>query len=131
MQRVTKYITVTVTETVTGTNSDEEEKDDKKTTLKTFLSKCDKQNINPIPENSIVFKNAEKIGIDFQMVEIAWLRFKDSYAVDNPNKKYVDWVLTFNKAVKENWYKFWWTNSDGGVAWTSTGQQAIKLYGDK
>lgn len=107
----------------------QEKNTSKKITLKTFLSNCDKQGLKPIDESSIVFVNAEKIGIEFKMVEISWLRFKDSYTVDNPNKKYVNWVSVFNKAIKENWYKFWWTNPDSCVEWTSTGRQAIKLYG--
>ncbi len=99
-------------------------------TLTTFLSDCEINDVEPIPEGSIVFENAKKIGIDFEMVVTAWSKFKDAYTVDNPNKKYTDWRSVFNKAVKDNWYKLWWTDSDGNVAWTSTGQQARKIYGN-
>ena len=90
---------------------------------------CSEQDVPPIPENSIVFRNAEKIQINSEMVNIAWEKFKDKYTSDLPDTKYISWETVFNRAVKENWLKLWWTDSDGNVQWTSNGQQAKKIYG--
>jgi len=104
-------------------------KDKKKKTLKTFLSDCEACEVDPIPEDHIVFENAKKIGIAYDMVLVAWFKFKDSYLNDKPSKVYVDWRSVFNRSVKENWYKLWWADGNGVVAWTSSGQQAKALYG--
>ena len=100
----------------------------KKTGLQEYLDQCKTEGKAAVPENSAVFKNAETIGLDGEMVLVCWGKFKDYYLGDGKNKKYTDWLGTFNNNVKNNYYQLWWTNDGGEVAWTSKGNQARKLF---
>ncbi len=60
-----------------------------------------------IDKNHAVFKEAKKMGIPMSILEVGWYRFMEMYMVEDPEKKYRDWHLTFLKAIKGNWMKVW------------------------
>lgn len=140
-ETVTITKTVTITETVTdsyqnGNNSlpkqypqktttKENTKENIAITLKTYLDNCKQENKKAIPDNSIVFKNAEKLKIPEELIHLCWLKFKDSHI--EKKKKYKDWESAFNNCVKDNWYKIWFKDSEGNLVITSQGR-LIKDY---
>lgn len=95
--------------------------DGKYKTLKTFLDLCKQAGEKPVPENSEPWGYAERMKIPPEMVRTAWYRFKHKYL--GSKKKYIDWRQTFANVLRDNWYKIWWFDANGNIAWTSTGQQ--------
>lgn len=98
--------------------------DGKKKTLKTYLDLCQKAEVKAIPKDHAVFKYAQKMNLEHDMIAAAWYQFKHKYI--NQQKLYKDWRLTFLNCVKENWLKLWWFDPEGKVSWTSKGNQALK-----
>jgi uncharacterized protein YdaU (DUF1376 family) len=95
-------------------------------TLKKYLEQCKTEGKPVLPKDSIVFKNAETLGIDQMWLRVCWLEFK-SYYMDK-RKTYIDWIDTFNNAVKGNYYKIWFKDADGNMVLTSQGRSLIDLH---
>lgn len=56
------------------------------------------------------------------MLQIAWVQFRERYteAEKGKVKRYKDWPGHFATAVKNNWFKLWFSG-DSGMQWSSTG----------
>ncbi len=57
------------------------------------------------------------------MLQIAWVQFRDRYTngEKGKRKRYINWPDHFATAVKGNWFKLWFQDDDGEMAWTSVG----------
>lgn len=93
-------------------------------TLKAYLAQCQAEGKKPIPDNHAVRRYAADVGLSDEMLEVAWLEFRDRHLNDRAAKRYKDWCATFAASVKSRWYKLWYIGDDGKPAWTSTGLQA-------
>lgn len=101
------------------------------TTLQAYLTDCKAQGVKAIPEGHHVRAWAADAGISDEMLQVAWLSFRDRHIPAEGDKKrpkkYKDWPLAFTNAVKDNWYKLWYI--DGGeIKWTSQGQIQRTVY---
>lgn len=94
-----------------------------KTTLSEYLEQCKAAGTKPIPDDHCSRQYARDAGISPEMIALAWFSFLDTYRDGTgKSKKYVDWGLVFNNAVKGNWAKLWYVARDSGtVNWTSEG----------
>ena len=85
----------------------------KRMALKTYIANCDKQNTDPIPKDSIVFENAEKLGLPYDFVLVAWERFKDHWIENKPAATKTDWIATFNNCLKGDGYGAYHRGDEG------------------
>lgn len=94
-----------------------------KTTLSEYLEQCKAAGTKPIPDDHCSRQYARDAGISSEMIALAWFSFLDTYRDGTgKSKKYVDWGLVFNNAVKGNWAKLWYVARESGtVNWTSEG----------
>lgn len=99
------------------------EKKRKDKTLATYLEECREAHTKPIPADHHVRAYARDAGISDEMVQVAWVVFKEGYTEDATKKfkRYTDWPGHFANAVKKNWGGLWYMQ-DGVLAWSSVGQ---------
>ena len=92
------------------------------TTLKTYLSRCRELGEKPVPEGHSIRKWARDAGITDEMLQIAWVKFKERYteAEKGVAKSYKDWPGHFATSVKDNWFGVWFFGDDG-LQWSSKG----------
>ena len=92
------------------------------TTLKTYLSRCRELAEKPVPEGHSIRKWARDAGITDEMLQIAWVKFKERYteAEKGVAKSYKDWPGHFATSVKDNWFGVWFFGDDG-LQWSSKG----------
>lgn len=94
----------------------------KELTLPQFLEDCKAKKEKAIPETDPVIAYAEKVGINDEMLAVAWVEFKAAYLTTD--KRYKDWRKAFGNAVRRNWYKLWFVAEGHPAAWTTAGEQA-------
>lgn len=101
-----------------------ERKQSKKTdiTLKAFIDHCQSVGEKPIPEDDPIFDYVQKVGIDQEMLAVAWQEFKAAFL--GTGKKQKDWRSHFRNAVRRNWYKLWFLKDGEQAGWTTAGEQA-------
>lgn len=95
------------------------------TTLATFLANCREQHVKPVPDDHPIRAWAADAGITDEMLQIAWVTFKERYT-DDPqyrSKRYKDWAATFANSVKDSWFGLWRASAENGVQWSSKGLQ--------
>jgi hypothetical protein len=92
--------------------------------LATYLENCKQEGRKPIPEDSIVFDYAKKVGLPNDFLKLQWLEFKARYSLPN-SKRYKRWDTVFYKSVQGNWFKLWFAEKDE-YGLTTVGQQAKK-----
>lgn len=100
-------------------------KREKSITLAEYLGDCQRQGIEPIPNDDAVWGYPESMGLPSPWVDIAWWAFQGRYLASpgDKAKRYASWRQAFRNAVRENWLKLWW--SDGtGYRLTTAGVQA-------
>lgn len=90
-------------------------------TLHEYLKQCKENKVNPIKDNDTIFDYADSIKLSMDFLYLAWDVFKDKYI--NENKKYKDWASVYRKAVKDNWFKLWYLNSNNVFELTTVGKQ--------
>ncbi len=93
------------------------------TTLAVYLEACKGAGIKPVPDDHHVKAWATDAGISTEMLQIAWLQFRERYLTDEKakGKRYKDWLGHFANAVKANWFKLWFMVDDNRPAWSSIG----------
>ena len=92
-------------------------------TLKAYLAECKDAGVKPLPPDHPIRDYCRDAGISEEMLAVAWCVFRDDYTTGtNKAKRYKDWPGHFANAVRGCWAKLWYTG-EGGVAWTSRGQQ--------
>lgn len=94
-------------------------------TLAQFLERCKAMGEKSIPEDDPVWEYAQKVGIDNEMIAIAWLEFK-GYWLNGEGKKrrMKDWRQTFRNAVRDNRARLWFVREGEQAQWTTAGEQA-------
>lgn len=95
-------------------------------TLSQFLEACKADGVKPVPLDAAVRAYCRDAGIADEMLQIAWLVFKDRHLNADKDKRYKDWGKTFANSVKDRWYKLWYDDA-GEVKWTSTGLQEKRV----
>jgi len=92
------------------------------TTLTAYLDACKEAKSKPIPDGHSVRTWATDAGLAPEMLQIAWLQFRERYTESEKGKgkRYKDWPGHFATAVKANWFKLWFAG-DNGMQWTSVG----------
>ena len=98
------------------------EKAGKAKTLTAYLESCKAAKAKPIPDGHSVRTWAADAGITPEMLQIAWVQFRERYteAEKGKGKRYKDWPGHFATAVKSNWFKLWFSG-DKGMQWSSNG----------
>jgi len=97
-------------------------------TLKTWRQRIKAAGEKAIPPGDPVFEYADSIGLDPEMLSVQWHHFVQTYTEDRDAKLYIDWRKAFRNSVRNNWFKLWWIDNKGAVAWTSRGLQAQANY---
>lgn len=92
------------------------------TTLKAFLESCKESREKPFAEDDAIFDYAEKVGIDNEMMAVAWAEFKARLLPTTKRQK--DWRAHFRNAVRRNWYSLWFLKEGEVARWTTAGEQA-------
>lgn len=94
-------------------------------TLANFLATCREQHVKPVPDDHAIRTWAADAGITEEMLQIAWVAFKERYTEDPKYraKRYKDWAATFANSVKDSWFGLWFASEAGGVQWSSKGLQ--------
>ncbi len=92
-------------------------------TLSTYLAECRAAKVKPVPDDHAVRRWAADAGLTPDMLQIAWLQFRDRYTEGEKGKgkRYRDWPAHFATAVKDNWFRLWFTDDKGGMCWSSNG----------
>lgn len=95
------------------------------TTLGKYLADCREKGVKPVPDDHSVRTWAQDAGISDEMLQVAWVVFRERYTEDSQYKakRYKDWVGTFANSVKDRWFSLWFTGEGGVVSWSSTGMQ--------
>lgn len=92
-----------------------------------YLEYCKDHHMVPIPDDCEVFAYAAKSGIPLDFLRLQWLEFKARYSEPGA-KKYKSWTSVFCKSVRNNWFKLWYADRNGGYALTTTGVQADNTH---
>lgn len=92
-------------------------------TIKQFLETCKASSEQTISKDDPVFKYAETIGLNHEMIYVCWQEFKNAFVHDD-SKRQKDWRAHFRNAVRRNWYKLWYLKEGEVAQWTSVGEQA-------
>lgn len=94
-------------------------------TLATYLANCKEQQVKAVPDDHAIRAWAADAGITDEMLQIAWVAFRERYAEDPQyrGKKYKDWPATFANSVKDSWFGLWHVSPENGVQWSSKGLQ--------
>lgn len=109
--------------------SEEDAGKSNRTTMKTFLDRCRAAKTKPIPPDHPIRGYAEDAGITDEMLQVAWLVFRDRYLTDEKAKakRYKDWPRVFQNSVEGRWYGLWIVNADGEAQWSSNGLQQKRV----
>lgn len=107
----------------------EEETSRKAVTLKSYLEACRKESRKPIPPDHPIRSYCEEAGIGEEMLQVAWLVFKDRYTTDEKGKakRYKDWPRVFQNSVQSRWYGLWIVSAEGAAEWSNTGLQQKRV----
>lgn len=91
-------------------------------TLATYLAECRAAGVKPVPDDHRVRRWADDAGLAPEMLQIAWLKFRERYTDGEKGKakRYKDWPAHFATAVEGNWFKLWFVGDDG-MCWSSVG----------
>lgn len=82
-----------------------------------------------IPPGDPIFAYCDEVGIDPEMLAVAWAAFKTTYTTERKLKRYVDWRAVFRNAVRRNYGRLWFIDRAGAAAkWTTAGNQALIEY---
>jgi hypothetical protein len=93
--------------------------------LKTYLDLCKTAGKKPLSADHPIRRYCQEAGITDEMLQIAWIVFKDRFTVGKDRaKRQKDWPAHFGNAVRGRWDQLWYTNEKGETLWTSAGMQA-------
>lgn len=95
--------------------------------LKSYLERCRKESRKPIPADHSIRGYCAEAGITDEMLQIAWLMFKDRHTLGEKVKRYKDWPRVFANSVESRWYGLWFTNAEGQAEWSANGLQQKRV----
>lgn len=90
-----------------------------------WLAACKVAGEKAVPEEDPIFEYADKQGMSYDFLRLAWLEFRRKYS--DGKKKYKDWRGHFRNAVRENWYGLWF-EKDGQFQLTTRGKQVEREH---
>lgn len=93
----------------------------------TWLELCQEQGVQPIAVGSAPLRYAEEIGLPAELLSAHWAEFKARHAAPGA-KRYRDWPRTLLNSLRDNWYRLWAVEPNGGVRVTSQGHQAMVAH---
>lgn len=72
-----------------------------------YLRQCNAEGVKAIPDGHAIRRYAADIGLDDEMLTVAWFVFRDRHLTDpgRRGKRQKDWPATFANAVKDGWYR--------------------------
>lgn len=91
-------------------------------TLKTFLGNCMASGEQAIPADDPIFEYARTVGIDDEMLAVAWSEFKGYWLASGKKRK--DWRETYRNAIRQNRARLWFIREGETAQWTTVGEQA-------
>ena len=98
-------------------------------TLKAWRARIKAAGEKALPAGDPIFEYADSVGLDPEMLSVAWHNFVVTYTEDRDTKLYVDWRKVFRRSVRENWHRLWFIDPvKKTAAWTSRGLQAQAAY---
>ena len=95
--------------------------------LKTYLERCRREACKPIPPEHPLRQYCHDAGITDEMLQVAWLLFKDRHTTGERIKRYKDWPRVFKNSVEDRWYHLWFVNAEGVAEWSSNGLQQRRV----
>jgi hypothetical protein len=95
--------------------------------LKTYIELCRKAGTKPIPPGHPLRSYCADAGITDEMMQVAWLMFKDRHTSGEKVKRYKDWPRVFQNSVESRWYGLWIVGEAGAATWSSTGLQQKRV----
>lgn len=95
--------------------------------LKAYIEKCRVEGRKPIPPGHPIRAYCADAGITDDMLQVAWLMFKDRHTTGERIKRYKDWPRVFQTSVESRWYGLWIVNAEGAAEWSSTGLQQKRV----
>lgn len=95
--------------------------------LQAYLDECKAREESPIQEDDPIHSWADKTRVPYDMLVLTWRVFKDRHVPDG-SKRQIDWPAHFRNAVKNNWYRLWFFNSNGDCVLTTAGEQARREH---
>ena len=96
-------------------------------TLKSYLEKCKSENVEAIPIDSVVFRNADKIGLPHEFVNVAWFCFKSFWLEGKPLSAKSNWLIAFNNCLTNDGYGSYRKNQQGEFYLTTKGKNMIEM----
>jgi hypothetical protein len=99
------------------------------TTLKAYLERCRKDGCKPIPPGHPLRAYCADAGISEDMLQVAWLKFRDRYTQDEKAKlkRYKDWPRVFQNSVEGRWFGLWIVAEEGDAQWSTNGLQQKRV----
>lgn len=95
--------------------------------LKSYLERCKADNRKPVPAEHSIRGYCAEAGITDDMLQVAWLMFKDRHTNGEKVKRYKDWPRVFSNSVESRWYGLWFANAEGQAEWSATGLQQKRV----
>jgi hypothetical protein len=97
------------------------------TTLQTYLDVCKAEGKRPLPPDHSIRAYCRDAGITDEMLQLAWITFKDRFTTDDKLKRQKDWPGHFANSVKSRWYRLWYLGENNSMCWTTEGLTAKKV----
>jgi hypothetical protein len=97
------------------------------TSLQAFMDECKARGERVMPDDDPLTTWGEKVGVPFDLLNLAWVVFKNRY-LEDPSKRQSDWRAHFRTAVKSNWYHLWYFDARGDCFLTTAGEQARRAH---
>lgn len=107
------------------TNLIKKEKSNEEQTFCDYVESCKQKNVFALPAGSEPYSVADSLGLQDDMLEVAWQEFK--FAHKGSLKKQKDWVRTFSNYVRKGWLKVWFFHENEAL-WTNEGRGMHKIY---
>ena len=117
----TKQEVETVNETVKRKEAKKPHTSEK--TFSEYLKDCEANEVFALPADSEAHRLADKLFIEDEMFDVAWLEFKYRHLdADSASskKKQKDWVKAFASYMRKGYLKIWYFK-DGKTLWTTEG----------
>jgi hypothetical protein len=98
-------------------------KPDNDTTIDVWLSQMESQNQSPIPSTDPILDYAEKVGIPYEYIKLAWRVYKARMLDVKAKQK--DWRASFRNYVRRDFLKLWAFDQQRQCYLTTAGKQAM------
>jgi hypothetical protein len=99
------------------------------TTLSQWLERERNAGRRAVPADDPIHHYAELVGIDQEMLVLAWEWLRDKYEVGAGRlKKQIDWRKYFRNSVRGNWSGYWFMREGESARWTTKGEQARREF---